>query len=365
MAPFRIIAIACLTAWAVSAQASHEITFTRAQMERLGVATAPVTPGTAFQTETLPARVVIPPDQERVVSAPQGGLVTALHAAKEEPVREGAVLAEIRSPELVKSQQEFLGARSAKELAAASLERDRQLADDGVIPERRYQETRSRFQQARADLAARRQALVLAGMSEAGVDRLAETGELSGRLRVRSPMDGMVLEKMVRSGQRLQQAAPLYRLARLDPLWLEIRLPLDRLQGVAAGVPVSVPCAGLEATVSRVGRTAEAESQTVLVGAEVAGGEPCLRPGQYVETRLEVGAGEGRFRVPEGAVVRNQGKQWVFVRQATGFLPVAVRVHGRREGDAVVSGPLQAGQAVAVSGLAAIKGAWSGYGGGE
>lgn len=365
MAPFRILAIAFLASWAVSAQAAHEITFTPVQMERLGVATAPVTPGRVVQTETLPARVVIPPKQERVVSAPLGGLVTALHAAREEPVQEGAALAEIRSPELVQSQQAFLRAHSTRELAAASLERDRQLYDDGVIPERRYQETRSRFQQARSDLAARRQALLLAGMSEAGVDRLAETGELSGGLRVRSPMDGVVLEKRVRSGQRLQQAAPLYRIARLDPLWLEIRLPVDRLQGVAAGIPVSVPCAGLEATVSRVGRTAEAASQTVLVRAEVAGGESCLRPGQYVETRLEVGAGEGRFRVPEGAVVRNQGKPWVFVRQASGFMPVAVTVHGRREGGAVVSGPLESGQSVAVSGLAAIKGAWAGYGGGE
>jgi RND family efflux transporter MFP subunit len=365
VAPFRILAIALLAAWTISAQASHEITFTPAQMERLGVTTAKVVPGKEIQTETLPARVVIPPGQERVVSAPQGGLVTALQAAAEEPVRQGEVLAAIRSPELVKAQRAFLRARSARDLARASLERDRQLFDEGIIPQRRYQEARSRFEQARADLAAQRQGLLLAGMGEGAVDRLAETGELSGRLRVPSPMDGVVLEKMVRAGQRLQQAAPLYRIARLDPLWLEIRLPLDRTEGVREGLPVSVPCAGLKATVTLVGRTAARESQTVLVRAEVAGGETCLRPGQYVEARLEVGAGEGRFRVPEGAVVRNQGKEWVFVRRANGFLPVAVTVHGRRKGDAVVSGPLKAGQSVAVSGLAAIKGAWSGYGGGE
>ena len=114
-----------------------------------------------------------------------------------------------------------------------------------------------------------------------------------------------------------------------------------------------------------VGRTAESESQTVLVRAEVSGGEKCLRPGQYVETRLEMGAGEARFRVPDNAVVRHQGEDWVFVHVPQGFRPIPVTVHGNRDGDTVVSGPLAAGQEVAVSGLAAIKGAWSGYGGGE
>lgn len=365
MAPFRILAIVLFAGWTISVQASDEIAFTPAQMQRLGVTTAEVGPGRAMQTDTLQAQVVIPPDQEQVVSAPRGGLILALHAAAEEPIQQGDPLVEVRSSELLKSQQAFLRARSTRELTAASLQRDRQLYDEGIIPERRFQETRSRFQQARFDLAAQRQSLLLAGMSEAGVERLGQSGELSGRLQIRAPMDGVVLETLARPGQWLERAAPLYRIARLDHLWLEIRVPLEHLQGVTVGVPVSVPCAGTEATVSRVGRTAEARSQTVLVRAELSGGGTCLRPGQYVETRLEVGTGTGRFRVPEGAVVRNRGKQWVFVRQARGFLPVAVIVHGRQEGSAVVSGAIQSGQSVAVSGLAAIKGAWSGYGGGE
>ncbi|HKJ70939.1 MAG TPA: efflux RND transporter periplasmic adaptor subunit [Gammaproteobacteria bacterium] len=365
MAPFRFLALAVLAAWTVTAQASHEIVITDAQMQRLGIATAEVAAAEGVQTDALPARVVIPPDQEQVVSAPQGGLVAALDAAVEQDVAAGDPLAEIRSPELVTMQQDFLQARSERGVAKAALERDRQLVDEGIIPKRRFQETRSRYHQAQARLEARGHALSLAGMSDPAIKRLAETRKLSSRLTVTAPIDGVVVEKMASVGKRVQQAEPLYRVARLNPLWLEIRLPLDRLQGVKEGAPVSVPCAGMKAEVTLVGRTAEAESQTVLVRARVAGGEDCLRPGQFVETRLEVGAGEARFRVSGDAVVRHQGQDWVFVRVAKGFRPVPVDVHGHRQGDAVISGPLQAGQSVAVSGLAAIKGAWSGYGGGD
>ncbi|MFA9461167.1 efflux RND transporter periplasmic adaptor subunit [Thiohalorhabdus methylotrophus] len=365
MAPFRPILIALIAAWSVSAQASHEIAFTEAQMQRLGIATGKVVAGSQVQTDSLPARVVIPPGQERVVSAPQGGLVSGLHAAKEEAVAAGDLLAEIHSPELVRMQRDFLQAYSARELAWAARDRDKQLFEEGIIPERRYQEASSRFQQAQANLEAQRQALQIAGMAQADIARLEQTQQLSGHLQVRAPMDGVVVDKPASVGQRLKQAEPLYRVARLDPLWLEIRMPVDRLQGVKKGAPVSVPCASGKAHVALVGRTAAAENQTVTVRARISGGEDCLRPGQFVETRLEVGAGTARFRVPTVAVVRNQGKQWVFVRAAQGFLPVAVTVHGQRGADAVVGGPLRAGQEIAVSGLAAIKGAWSGYGGGE
>jgi RND family efflux transporter MFP subunit len=354
-----------LAAWAVTAQASHEIVITEAQMQRLGIATGPVATAEGVQTDALPARVVIPPDQEQVVSAPKGGLVVALHAAAEQPVAAGDSLAEIRSPDLVTLQQDFLEALSEGEVAKAAVERDRKLVDEGIIPKRRFEETRSRYRQAQARLEARRHALRLAGMPEQAIGDLAKTRKLSSRLTVTAPIDGVVVEKMVSVGKRVQQAEPLYRVARLSPLWLEIRMPLGRLQGVKEGAPVSVPCAGMEAEVALVGRTAETESQTVLVRARVVGGEDCLRPGQFVETRLEVGAGEARFRVAGDAVVRYQGRDWVFVRVANGFRPVAVDVHGHRQGEAVVSGPLKAGQKVAVSGLAVIKGAWSGYGEGE
>ncbi|HKJ88220.1 MAG TPA: efflux RND transporter periplasmic adaptor subunit, partial [Gammaproteobacteria bacterium] len=140
MAKFRPIVIALLTVWAISAQASHEITFTDEQMQKLGIAMGKVTAGNQVQTDTLPAKVVIPPDQERVISAPQGGLVSSLHAATEETVTAGDLLAEIRSPDLIRMQRDFLQAHSARELARAARDRDKQLFDEGIIPERRYQE---------------------------------------------------------------------------------------------------------------------------------------------------------------------------------------------------------------------------------
>ncbi|MBK1726352.1 efflux RND transporter periplasmic adaptor subunit [Halorhodospira neutriphila] len=363
----RLLSIAALALGAGAALAAPpEIPISAAQMERLGVATEPVATAEGGQAWSLPARVAIPPSQERVVSAPQGGLVAALHAAPEEAVAAGELLAELHSPGLVEQQRAFLQALSAKGLAEAALERDRQLLDDGVIAERRFQETRSRFQQARADLEAQRQGLDLSGMAPEAIERLEQSQQMSARLRVRSPLDGVVVARAVSTGDRVQSAQALYRVARLDPLWLELRVPEDRLQGVDEQSRVHVACADAEAPVVLVGRTADPESQTVLVRAEISAEAPCLRPGQMVEARLASGAAaSARLQVPKAAVVRNRGEDWVFVRTPRGFRPTPVTVHGHRGGAALLSGELRPGQAVAVRGVAALKGAWSGYGGAE
>jgi len=344
--------------------ASHEVAIDEAQMQRLGIATATVTVSRAATSERFPARVVIPPQQERVVSVPEAGLLTQVWAGAGEEVKAGAPLASLESPELIALQREFLEAASASRLAQADLLRDERLLKEGIIAERRHMETRSRQEQSSARLDERRQVLALAGMSPADIQTLATGRRLSAVLEIRAPMDGVVLEAMAVAGQRVDRAQPLFRVARVAPLWLEVRLPLDRLRGIAPGSAVTLPCEGATARVTLVGQSVDPTNQTVQVRAEVAEPRGCVSPGQYVEVRLELAAAESQFRVPSGAVVRSGEKAFVFRREPYGFAARSVQVVSEQGGYAVLAGSLQAGDAVAVSGLAALKAAWLGQGGG-
>ncbi len=119
------------------AEASHEIAISPEQMERLGIILARVEPAEAYVTDRLPARVMIPPQQARVVAAPRGGLVTALRAAQGDEVQAGEVLAHIESPEMVGLQRELLQAATQLRLAETERKRDEQLFKEGIIAERR------------------------------------------------------------------------------------------------------------------------------------------------------------------------------------------------------------------------------------
>lgn len=346
--------------------ASHEVPITEAQMKHLGINLAQVEPATWIATDRLPAQVTIPPRQERVVSTPSEGLVIELRAGVGDEVKQGEVLALIESPSLVALQREFLQALTQQKLSDAEFKRDAQLFKEGIIAERRYLATRSSYQEAEATLDERRQALALASMKEAAIEQLARSRRLTSELEVKAPIDGVILASMAVVGQRLDRSAPLYRLAQLEPVWLHIRVPLGRLTGVTLGAPVELPCEDKgNAQVTLIGRNVDPDSQTVLVRAEAHDVGACLRPGQFLQVRLKLSGKERRFRLPASAVVRTREMSLVFVRAPFGFLATQVHVAGHEKDFAIVTGQLKGDESVAVSGLAAIKGAWMGLGGGE
>ncbi len=366
----RPIAIGLLALFMVNAQAqapsesASEIPIKASQFATLGIATAPVVSADATFGARLPARVVIPPAQVRVVSAPQTGLVESLLVAKGDEVHAGQILAHVQSPELIALQRDYLQTLTQLHLAASDLKRDEELFKEGVIAKRRLLEKRSRHAELIAARDERRQALLLAGMLDEAIKELERSRQLTSQLAVCAPIDGVVMERMVTAGERVERIDPLYRLASLDPLWLEIRAPLNQIGSLAPGSVVEVLAPQASGTLILIGREVDPDSQTVLLRAEVADGSELLRPGQFVQARLVVPAGSG-YSVASSALVRSADAVYVFVRTAQGFRAVPVKVISEQDGHAVVAGELKAREEVAVRGVSALKAAWLGLGGGQ
>lgn len=350
------------------AYASHEIIVSQQQIRQLGITLAPVEAASSLTTDRLPGQVVIPPQQERVVSAPYAGLIVSMQSALSDDVNKGQVLAELESPGLVSLQREFLQALTDANLVKTNFIRDETLFKEGIIAERRYLETKGQYEQTLATVNEKKQTLKLAGMSQSDIQTLEKTRSLSSNLKVTAPISGVVLEAIAKTGQRVDTAQPLYRIAKLEPLWLEIKVPVDRMQGIAVGTAVETPCPGVSANVTLIGKNVNPESQTLLVRAEVSGDDRgvCLHPGQFVQLRLKLATTQARFRVPSTAIVRSSNQYFVFVHIPAGFEPRQVEVVGKQANYTVISGgALSTSERVAISGLAAIKAAWMGIGGGE
>ncbi len=352
-------------AWQSNAYAAHEIVMGQEQIQHLGITLERVSPAASVLSDSMPAQVVIPPEQERVVSSSQSGLITSLRVAIGDEVKRGDVMALLESPELVALQRDYLQAAANLRLARADLKRDAQLFKEGIIAERRYLETGNRHEQARAALDEARQALLLAGLDAAALRELERTRKLSSVLPVRAPISGAVLAQEAVVGQRVDKSIPLYRIGKLEPLWLTIRVPVDRLGKMAPGTEVSLPCPQATARVIRIGRNVDPGNQTVLVRAEVHNGIDCVRPGQYIQVRMALLGADTQWRVPVAAVVRSGKQSVVFVRSTEGFRPLNVEVVGQESGYAVVRAALRGDEQVAASGLVAIKAVWLGEGGGE
>lgn len=356
MPPRHLLSLLTAGSICATAAAADGLALQAAQIRALGIETATGNSGTGAAGR-LPARVQVPNAQMRIVAAPVAGLVAQLAVAPGMTVRRGQPVAQLASPQALELQRDALQAGSQSALLQQNLKRDEALFAEGLIAESRLQATRAAAAQAGAQAEQSRQSLALTG---------ATPGKMGGPLTLTAPIDGVVLEQGAQLGQRVEASTPLYTIARLSPLWLEIQAPLELAATLHEGQTLQIAGSGIAGKLIAVGRAVGAASQTVLLRAEVAKGAESLRPGQVCE--VEIAAGNGPLRrLPAAALLRIAGKPVVFVQTAGdgqgaqfAIKPVRVVTQG---GDGVTVDGLAAGEPVVVKGGSGLKAMASGIGG--
>ena len=180
-------AAAALCVFTLSAQAqsrSAMFVVANAQVQALGIQTAPLQSQAESVRTSFPAQVVIPPNAEQVISSPVTGLISQLLVQPNQMVRVGTPLVRIASPELGQLQLQLLQSNTRATLARQTAKREQDLFDEGLIAQRRVQEAQAALQEAEATLKQSKTALRLSGMSMSVIDKVAASG---------NPQDSLVL----------------------------------------------------------------------------------------------------------------------------------------------------------------------------
>ncbi len=153
------------------------------------------------------------------VGTPVAARVTRLLVNPGDTVRTGQTVVELTSPELARERAEYLSASARLRLAEAALERKRGLAAERIAPQREVQEAESAASEARAALRT-----VRAELAAFGVEPPADEGDeaAASTFVLRSPLGGVVIERLAVVGQMLDPAAPAFRIGNLSTLWLTV-----------------------------------------------------------------------------------------------------------------------------------------------
>jgi membrane fusion protein, heavy metal efflux system len=346
-----------------------EIVLPLAQQQSLGISVTTPIAQSQMQSKRFPAEITVPIGQERVVSSAQAGLLDALYFAAGQEVKQGQAIAHITSPELVNAQREYLQAKGQHGLNQKTYLRDKELWQDGIIAERRYLETEQAYQSSEADLAQKKQALKLTGMSETAITRLISPANIQTGITLTAPITGQIMEQLQTVGARVDIATPVYRIGRLNPLWAEIHVPMESLPSMQIGMAVSIPKLSASGKLITIVRSVNKDDQTLHLRAEITQGAERLSPGQFVEAEIQLGTQTGNdkkpahsFSLPKSALVRQGQQSWIFVQTAKGFRPLAVKVLGEQADEVLVSAELTGKEAIASAGTTTLKGMWLGIG---
>lgn len=356
--------ILCLLLGCVQAIAAgtNTVEMSAEQIDHLGIRSAAPDMVSALPLIRVPGRVVLPPAMEFMVSALQSGFISHVDVPLGVKVTKNQVMAVIQSTALLDLQRAALDADSAFQVADSKLRRDDVLLREGVISRMRWQETRSDFDRAQATLRAAEQTLLASGMSPQDLANLKTNRKINTLLEVRAPTDGVVLERMAVVGQKVDALAPLFRVGRLDQLWLEVDMPQERLKEVKKGDQVAVENPNALARIIEVGQNVDPQSQSVVVRALLIKGADGLRPGMNINVQLMHRSTDRIFQVPVDSVFAFEGRNYVFVKVAAGFEARQVAVAGQEGYKTFIHEGLLPSEKIAVQGIAALKAAWLGMG---
>ncbi|ASG24043.1 efflux RND transporter periplasmic adaptor subunit [Nitrospirillum viridazoti] len=339
---------------------------TDAQAKAAGVETRAPQPAPDVASPTYPARLDVFEHYKTVVAAPVPGIVDELVGEVNDAVVKGALLARMRSPEMAQAQRDYLLALDAAALAQREAQRDADLVAEGIIAERRQQASRSTAVQADAQLQERRQALLALGLTTAEVETLKRSRRVTDEMAIRAPEGGMILDHGAFPGQRIDSSVPLYTLARLSSLLLEVQVPAAVAATLHEKDKVRLADAPEAAAVESIGHHADPASQTVTVRVLVDNRAGRLRPGLMTAASfLSTGVGTA-WALPHDAVVRVAGRPTVFVRRGDKVEAASISVLSETADTVVAQGPgLAADSAVVVRGTVVLKGMQAGLGGQE
>ena len=330
--------------WAEFETKTIEVPIDRQQLIGVKTATAEIRP-LSRQIRTI-GRIEYDERKLTTVNTKIEGWIEKLYInATGDLVKRGEPVAEIYSPELYATQQEFLNVLNwTQKTGDTASRRPNYYGGSAGISEMLSRD-------AETMLDATRQRLRLWDISEAQIDRIAKTGKPIRTLTIASPVNGYVLNKAALQGMRVMPGEKLLDVIDLSTVWVvadiyEYDLPFVKI-GQKATISLSY-FAGqqFESAIDFLYPTLAGETRTAKARFTIPNPGGLLKPQMYSDVEIFVDLG-AKLAIPEAAVINTGAKRLVYVAQEGAFEPREVTTGMQADGFIEVTEGLAEGDQVA------------------
>jgi Cu(I)/Ag(I) efflux system membrane fusion protein len=301
-------------------------------VQNIGVRIAPVTQGALTQRIRTVGTIEYDERSVRDVSTKIAGWIETLHVdSVGAPVDVGDALFEIYSPELFQAQQEYLLALRAKESQGATV------GGLDLVESARIR-------------------LEYFDISDDQIAQLEASGVPTKTLTIRSPHAGIVIDKNVTEGMRIEPGTRVFRIADLSTVWVmttlyEHQLPLvDVGQSAVMTLPFLLG-RSFEGEVAYIYPYLNERARQARVRIEFVNPDHVLKPGMFANVELTAEPAEDSVLAPREAVITTGQRQIAFVSLGEGrFEPREIRIGLASGGMVQVLEGLDPGEMVVTSG---------------
>ncbi len=311
---------------AASAAASPagNLTLPAAQREKIRLET--VAPSIFHRTIEATGTVAFNSDQATQVLAPISGPVSRLLVSVGASVQLGEPLATIASPDFATAVSVYRKTEATARNTRRIADLDDRLFQNDAISRRDMDQAQTDAISAEADRDAAMLQLRALGVDDKALDEIRQGHPIAGGTHgvIRSPIEGIVVEKLITPGQLLTAGAtPCFTVADLSTVWVMANVFESDLPFVAAGDPADVttgvPPESLPGTVSYVAALVDPNTRAISVRVVAKNSKRTLKKDLYVRVAIHSRRQTEGLLTPVSSILRNdENLPFVFVANADG-----------------------------------------------
>ncbi len=256
-------------------------------------------------------------------------------------VKKWDILCMINSPELLGIKEDYIKAYVNYLKEQKNYKNAKILNSQNAIKQKEFIERETNYQTTLSEFYALEGKLLSIGLLEGELKRLKEAvkadkkdenrGFLNPYLKLRSPIEGIVLHQDLIPGEHVDHKKLLYKVANLKKIWVDFNAKEGDLPFIKMGQEIIIRrdirgSEKLTGKIRNIGQVVDSNIRTVKVRIEVKNEGLKVKPGMVVSGYYASSDPEEELAVPREAVVEINGVSGVFLKDTDGFIFEPVQI---------------------------------------
>ncbi len=269
---------------------------------------------------SLPAVIIPNQDNEAQVGSLVQGRVQKVFVKIGAYVKAGQVLMTVEGLDIGTIKAGFLKAKANLDYTKATYERQSKLFDEEIGSQKSLLESQAEYEKALAEYKAEDKRIHSIGLSDEDVNNEKTNDDhTSGTLPIKSPINGIVVERNVVLGQLVDATTNAFKVINNSTVWVDGQVyekDLSKINQKTSAIFTSTvyPNEIFHGYIIYLGQSIDEKSRTLKIRGEFNNSQNKLKPQMFGELRIPIGENAKAIMVPEEAVIKETDFSYVFIQ---------------------------------------------------
>lgn len=297
---------------------SDEVHLSVKQIENAGILSGKTESRDMHLSLQVNGTIDVHPDNQVSISAPLGGYLRKTALIPGTKVGKGTVLATLEDQQYIQLQQDYLTAKNKLQYLEIDYKRQKGLNETKVASDKTLQQVQSEYNNQRILVRSLAEQLRLIGL----VPEKLNENSISRSISIHSPISGYVVKVNANIGKYINPSDVIFELINPTDVCINLtvfendasRLKIGQLVKFATN---NNPDKEFTAKIELISPSIDTDRST-QVHAKLIRSTSELLPGTFVNAEIEIDYAKVNC-VPDEALVKWEGKEYIFVEENKGF----------------------------------------------